>query len=279
MGRDDMEKRFSAYLDRMLAGEDVTAPTDLNEKHIEDLEFARRMVSLRITPSPAYQARLRAELLHKLAERDIKQREKTGFLGRPFWRQPVWQGITVVVFVVLMGVILWQAGVFPLGMGTETTTPTSTTTTSATMTTTGTTTQTTATYTTGTQTTIPGGRLLTVSAGTDMPVYTAWDPVKIDVSLRNDSGAPLTLESLPPILSIMSAETGRPVYTFGAGDVTLTLARDGMTTFTYEWNQLDFDGQPVAGRFYIELEDLELNGMPLRLELDQTVEFDILTTR
>ena len=176
-----------------------------------------------------------------------------------------------------MGVILWQAGVFPLGMGTSE--PTTTTVPSVTTTMTTTATQTTVTYTTATPTTIPGGRLLTVSAGTDMPVYTAWDPVKINVTFRNDSGMPLTLESMPPILSIMEAETHQPVYTFGAGDNTLTLARDGMTTFTYEWNQLDFDGRPVAGRFYIELEDLELNGIPLPLELDKTVGFDVLTER
>ncbi len=284
MGRDEMEKRFSAYLDRILAGEDVGSAPDLDEKHREDLEFARKMVSLRVTPSPAYQARLRADLLHQLAERDIKQHEKTTFLSRPFWRQPLWQGMTVVIFVVLMGVILWQAGVFPLGMGTsETTTPTTTTTTSATKTTATTTsastTKPTATTTTGTYTTSTDSRLLIVTAGTDLQEYSAWDPVVIEVSLRNNSGGAMTLANLPPILSIMNAETREPVYTFGAGDVTLTLARNGETTFTYEWNQLDFNGQPATGRFYIELEDLEYNGLPLQLDLGQPVEFDILTTR
>ena len=257
MTRDDMEKRFSAYLDRILAGEDVGATPDLDEKYRDDLEFARKMVGLRVTPSPAYQARLRAELLHKLVERDIKQHEKRGLMDRPFWRQPLWQGITIVVFVVLMGVILWRAGVFPTIEGTSTTTTSGTTTSAST-------------------TTATKGQLLVVSAGTDMPVYTPGETVTIQVTLRNVSGGLITLNKLPPILSIMSADTGQPAYTFQAGATALTLPQNGSTTFTYDWDQRDFYGQQVAGRYYIELEDLEYNGMPLPLDPGTPVEFDIL---
>ena len=41
------------------------------------------------------------------------------------------------------------------------------------------------------------------------------------------------------------------------------------------WDQEDFDGNPVTGPYYIELEDLVYQGIPVQLHLAQPVEFNI----
>ena len=253
----EREKKFTEYLDRMLAGGEIPAVPDMDEELRETLDFARKVAGLRREPSTGYQSGLRASLLQKLEERARKSAEKkAGFWG--IWRQPVWQGVVTAVFVVIILSVLWRAGVFSPSI-----TPTPTTTM----------TQTTMTQTVTTQ---PAqGIRLSFSVRTDKALYQSGEDVEIILTMQNNEPGQLTLENLPPIISLMSADTAKPVYTFAGGKETHTLAPNQTIEFTLVWNQEDFEGNPVTGRYYIELEDLVHQGMPVQLHLAQPVEFDI----
>lgn len=256
--RNDMEQRFSAHLDAVLSGGELPAAPDLDDEHREALEFAAKMVQLRESPSPAFRNALRVRLLDRLARGETPVEKRGGFFSGAFWRQPAWQAASLVVVAIIVVVVFWRVGAFSPGLEPQpTVTPTTTATTTATM------------------TTAPQGWILSADAMTDKAVYQAGETVRIDVTLRNTTAAPVTLEKLPPILSLMEAETHQPVYTFSAGDVSQTLGSNDIATFTYEWDQRDFDGQPVTGTYYISLEDLESDGMPLQIELDRPAEFEI----
>jgi hypothetical protein len=75
----------------------------------------------------------------------------------------------------------------------------------------------------------------------------------------------------------MSVAAEKPVYTFAAGKETRTLAPGETAQFNYTWDGLDFDGERVAGRYYIELEDMEYQGKAIPLKLSQPAGFEILT--
>ena len=84
------------------------------------------------------------------------------------------------------------------------------------------------------------------------------------------------MENLPPIVSLMDAKTRLPVYTFASGQQVRTIAPNGTIHFILVWHQEDFDGEPVSGRFYIEIEDLVYLDQPIQLHLEEPVEFDVI---
>ncbi len=250
----ERENKFTEYLDRLLAGGEIPVGPDMDEELRETLDFAKKVAGLRRDPSPSYQARLRADLLQKLEDRARKAEEKKASFWGGIWRQPVWQGVAAAVFVVIVLTVLWRAGVFAPSI-----TPTPTQTTIA-----------------PTVTTQPAqGLMLNFSVSTDKVVYQPGEDVEIIVTMKNNEPGQIMLEKLPPIISLMSAETTKPVYTFTGGMDTRTLAPNQTISFTLVWNQEDFEGNPVTGKYYIELEDLVYQGMPVQLHLAQPVEFDI----
>ena len=99
------------------------------------------------------------------------------------------------------------------------------------------------------------------------------------MSLTNSGPTPVVLTDLPPIVSILSADTHQAVYTFPAGTGSLTLPISAQVDFDLTWDGRDFNGQPVTGRCYIELEDLNYGDQPVPLPLDAPAQFDILATR
>jgi hypothetical protein len=270
MGRDkETRKKFIEYLDRILAGEEIPADLDMDEELRATLEFARKMSVLRPIPSDTFQAQLKAGLLQKLDAQEARAKEGQGSFWRTLWRQPVWQGAITVAFAVFIVGMLWRAGIF----SPELSQPTATETSTPTQTTTSTTTET----ATATETaTIPQEVFLSVDAATDKIIYESGEKVRIELELINRSPEQLTIEKLPPILSLMSIETGQPVFTFAAGQETRTLAPNQTVKFTLTWNQVDFHGQPVTGVYYLEIEDLVYQGQPIQLHLGTPVLFEIV---
>ncbi|OGO31213.1 MAG: hypothetical protein A2Z29_09235 [Chloroflexi bacterium RBG_16_56_11] len=257
----DAGKKFSEYVDRILAGEDIKDDPAMDRDLREALEFARKIIGTRSSPSVKFQASLKASLLQKLDEREERAREKQGRSWGLFWRQPAWQAVVIVFLIVIIGSILWRTGVFlPASpLPSVTTAPTATATSPPPMT---------------TSAPLPG-ELVSVTARTDRTSYRSGDVVNIEVELKNDSAGSLTLEKMPPIISLMSVETAQPVYTFSAGTETRTLAPGEAARFNLTWPQLDFTGRPVTGDYYLELEDLELKGRPVQLNLIRPVRFEI----
>jgi len=277
--RERPERRFSEALDRLLAGETVTLGPDADPELRECFEFAREMAALRPAPDEAFARLLQARLLEQLRQREAARAARTGFWER-LRRQPVWPAVVTVVFVVILAALLWRAGVFPTQAPSPTVTPTTTATSSptATMTTTATATPTTTATTTATQ---PGGVVVSLEAGasTDRGTYAPGEPVAITVTLANTGPTAVVLNDMPPIVSVLSAVTREPVYTFAAGDRSVTLGTAKQVSFELTWDQRDFNGQPVTGSYYIELEDLNYGDQPVPLPLQTPAPFEIIPTR
>jgi hypothetical protein len=291
----EMDKRFSEELDRILAGEEIKLDQSMDDDLRSTLDFASKMVQYRETPSSQFKSSLKAQLLHKLAEREAAREKKRSWVWRLIPSQPVWQATAVVFFIIIIGSIMWGSGLFrtlmPAPVTTSTTIYTTATSTTKTTITTGTQTTTTAvtsytatttiSTTTTTKTTTATspvhGVYLSVDASTDKSMYLPGEPVRIDVSLRNVTTQPFTLDQFPPIVSLMQTGTRQPVYTFHAGNQSRTLAPNETAYATLVWDQTDNAGRPVlSGAYYVELEELYLADRSIPLNLNKPVNINIV---
>ena len=278
------QKEFLKDLDRILAGEKVKTDAITDKDLSLTLAFAQKIASLRVAPSPEFKSQLKARLLQKIVEQeeDARLKTKSGWLSWFNQHQLIWQAITVVMVVFVIGGLLWGTGLFkfsnhpPTTTTIATVTTTTKTTTMSTTKTTTTTTMTTATSATTTSTVVPSGPLQ-ANASTNKPSYPAGESVSIQVSLTNVTSSSITLEQFPPILSLMQADSLQPVYTFAAGTIEKTIAPHQTTSFTVTWNQQDAKGIAVTpGVYYLELEDLNYQGQTIKLNLANPVRFSIL---
>jgi hypothetical protein len=262
MGRErEMERKFSRYLDAMLAGKNVEADPTADKEMLATLDFARKLPGLCATPSPKFQARLKAALLNKLAEQEAREKEKSGFWGG-LYKQPIWQAALVAVFMILIVSVMWRAGLLwpmlpspsPMATPTTTTAPTSTATQAPTL---------------ATQ--------FRVDAQTDKSIYRPGEAVNIEVTMKNTSAGPLTVDKYPPILSLMQSGTNQTAYTFAGGTGPRTFAAGESASYNLAWDQMDYKGRPATGSYYLELEDLENKGQAIKLNLVNPVYFEIRT--
>jgi hypothetical protein len=268
MGREkETEKKFAEYLDRILAGEEIKAGPAMDEELRAALDFARKMKGLGAKPAAQYQTRLKASLLQKLEEREAQKKAARDSFWNIFRSHPVWQGAAAVLAVIILLSIIWRAGFFqppiPVAAPAATAQPAPVTTAALATKTPAATTAAMA------STVIP----VNIEAKTDKSVYQSGEEVKIELAMRNITRGQLTVTDFPPILSLMDENTKQPVYTFTAGKQTIMLAPNDAATYTYTWKQVNFNGQPVSGSYYIELEDLEYNGNTVKLNLAQPVQF------
>lgn len=111
MKKDNTEKQFLEYLDRLLAGEDITPGDEVSDEVRSALEHARKLLAFREEPSPAFRAELRNKLLRQVAE---KQAPAYPMKKRPGWGErmanifpprPVMVAVTSTVVVVLLAFI------------------------------------------------------------------------------------------------------------------------------------------------------------------------------
>ncbi|MBI4333371.1 MAG: hypothetical protein HY673_19065 [Chloroflexi bacterium] len=251
MGREqDRERLFSRSVDRLVAGDEPeTGPAgdaDLGTA----TEFARKMVALRAQPSARFKAGLKASLLQRLNEQEAAKNAE----AKPNWplwlvpRRLVWQVVYAALFAVVVGGVMWGAGVFRSGVA-------------------------------PTRPPAPGV-VLQVQANVDKFFYQPGEQVRIRVVLKNVSPGPVPIEKFPPIVSLMRTESRQPVYTFSAGGVARTLAPDAEADFLVVWDQRDDRGGYVAaGSYYVELEDMELESRTIPLMLAEPVRFDIRATQ
>jgi hypothetical protein len=240
--REYSERDFSELVDRLVAGEDVQVDPAEEADFRTALEFARQMAAAAPVPRTRLKSDLKPRLRRELAEREAKKAAGGGnrFLG--LLRRPVWQAAVAAVFVITVVTTLWATGVFtrePGGIA-------------------------------------PPGTILAVAGDTSKNAYAAGEPVEISLSVKNVTNDALTLERFPPNLSLMNADTREAVYTFSRGGSTVTLAPGQETRFTTTWDQTDSRGARASpGSYFVELEDLEYQGEPLRLTFVGVVSFDI----
>lgn len=233
----EMEKLFSENIDRLLAGEAVRTGPETGEDVNAALEFAQKIIAITPEPAERFAAQLQGKLLTELAQEGAKESQ---WFRKLIPRQPVWQAVTATVFVLVIGLIVWLSGVFNPAP-------------------------------------VMGPTALAASAVTDKAVYVPGEIVTVDVTLTNTTDEPIMLKQFPPILSLIDAGTRQPVYTYSAGTSGVVLQPGKSIDFTIDWNQRDAAGSLVAGGdYYIELEDLDSQGLPMKLNLSQPAEFEIL---
>lgn len=234
----EVERRFSETLDRLLAGWAAEPDPSLGDDARSAQAFAQKVISLRASPSARFQAQLKARLLDRLSAEQA---------GRPAWYERIWTrrvgwqvAIAMAMLMVVAGIVgvtvlLQPAGPAPV-VGTH----------------------------------------FSITASTDETAYLPGQPVRISVTLMNVTAEPIQMDRFPPILSLMQAETKQPVYTFTSGEYARTLQPDQSATFQVTWDQRDDRGRMAQpGVYYLELEDLDYQGQALRLNLAQPVQFEI----
>ncbi len=73
MGKEtDREREFSENIDRLLAGEEVTAGKDMDEDYQTAIDFSKKLIESRVDPSPHFKAQLKQRLLLKLAQQEAE---------------------------------------------------------------------------------------------------------------------------------------------------------------------------------------------------------------
>ncbi len=121
MGKDSIsEKKFTEYVDKVLAGGEVSVNEELSDDLRSALDFARTMLANRDEPSPAYRAHLRERLLRKLAEQEAaasaaaQKRDLWEWVRQLFSQEYVLRIATGVALVVLLVVIgsVWYNRVY-----------------------------------------------------------------------------------------------------------------------------------------------------------------------
>ncbi|MFC1845790.1 hypothetical protein ACFLYM_00045 [Chloroflexota bacterium] len=112
------EKKFTEYIDKLLAGEEVSPGDDISDEMRSALDFARVMLSNRDEPSPAFRAQLRERLLQKLYEQEAEASRAAEEKKNPLdWirnllpPRPAWRLVTSAALVVLVAVIgvIWYS--------------------------------------------------------------------------------------------------------------------------------------------------------------------------
>jgi hypothetical protein len=121
MGKDRItEKKFTEYVDRVLAGGEVSASEELSDELRSALDFTRVMLTNRDEPTPLFRAQLREKLLRKLAEQEAaaasiaQRRNPLEWLRELFSQEYVLRIATGVALVVLLVVIgsVWYNRVY-----------------------------------------------------------------------------------------------------------------------------------------------------------------------
>jgi len=250
----NMEREFSKYLDRILAGEQVEVSAEVEPDFRTALDFAQKMAQLRAVPSQSFKAQLKERLLRELSE------SITEVVGRRNWfreglrhlvpRTAAWRAAVTVAVVVIMAVVgvFWGTGVLPGFRGgmapAQAPAPVP--------------------ATTATPTPAPGPMPpprfpsppppLEVSVAIEQTIYFPGEQVEIKFLFANVSSEPIAVNPFPPEIRIrlpisMPGLRGE-VKSFPAGTEELKLEPGETRTHTLVWDQGDNSGQQVQPGWY-----------------------------
>ena len=104
----EKDKKLLENLDHLLAGRESETTGTMDDDTRTALDFARKMASLRETPSKEFSENLKAQLVHRLEEQEKNDRSVNQTLL--FWgvpRRKLWQGtIAALIVVIIVAVIL-----------------------------------------------------------------------------------------------------------------------------------------------------------------------------
>lgn len=243
MGKKE-EKEFLENLDRLLAGEEVTAAEDMSEDCRTAIEFSKKLIECRAHPSPSFKAKLKQRLLQKLAEQEAEahQKEKANWfregLRNLFPRRPVWQYATAMVTVLMLvfAIVLSSTVFVPSPVGEEPVNGDE-----------------------GPIIGIPEQNLLGLEAiPQEMVISLAEEVVEIELVFQNISSESLTVTSFPPSIEII--RDGEVVRNLEAGGVGVEILQSESVTYTLVWDLRDNSGEKVLPGWYsININDVTLS--------------------
>ena len=106
--KDQKDRQLLENLDRVLADQESEISESLDDDTRTALDFARKMASLRKTPSKEFKENLKAQLVHRLSEQAKKRpSDNQVFLLWEVPRRRLWQGtIAALIVVVIVAIIL-----------------------------------------------------------------------------------------------------------------------------------------------------------------------------
>jgi hypothetical protein len=94
----------------------------------------------------------------------------------------------------------------------------------------------------------PQKHMLEVVAVPDKPAYLPGETVRITLSITNVTGESLTLDNFPYTVEV--SHVGWVVKTFFLGDGPDHLTPGETRTYSFEWDQTDYEGNPVNPAVY-----------------------------
>ncbi len=231
MGKEaNPEKELSKNIDKILSGQELEVDSTQSDEYRNAIDFAQKMIELRSTPRPAFQASLKARLIAKLRQSEHERRPGIFWAEfRSMLHNPVWRAVTPIVLVVVLVVgVLWGTGILPRSTG-EVPAPTIA----------------------PTPVPKPSPRPATfieVKATTGKTVYLPGEDVTVEHSVKNITQKPFEISPFPP--SIRVSRAGTLVRLFPAGTVPESLQPDEVVTYALTWDQRDDKGQQVPYGYY-----------------------------
>jgi len=293
-----IEREFSEYIDRILAGEEVAVGGEMSDELRTAIEFARKMVSLRGAPSPAFKSRLKEALLQKMAEQEMitPEEKKAGFrdfMSNLVPRSMAWRAVSTAAVIIAFSVVgyyLYTGGLTqapepspvpaptpaPTPVPKPTPEPAPAPTVVPTPTPTPTPVPTPMPSPTPTPSPAPGPTIyIKVDANLNKESYLPGEDIIIEFSFRNVTSEPFQIDPFPPLIEI--SHHGEVLRSFLPGEAIRTLEPDEVVTHTLTWDQNDEQGQQVPyGNYYINLGYIKLGDRTMSLSLSGTRQFLIL---
>jgi hypothetical protein len=221
---------FSENIDRIISGREPSPGSDQAAEHSSELTFARRIKQTRSSPSDAFQASLKANLLHKIAEMETAQpviappSPATWLSG--LIRRHTWQVVgTALVVLIIALAISWKIGLFSPShpVVTITSPPVA----------------------------------VVVQASLDKATYSTGEMVNLTFTVTNRTDTTLSF-IIPPAFRIETPEAN-PIRSFPVGDINVSVQPDVTTSYTVTWDQTDDNGNPApAGTYHVVVPNVPL---------------------
>lgn len=238
------EKEFSGNLDEMLAGQKVEMDSAQPDDYRAILSFAQKLIELRDTPRPSFEAKLKASLLSRLKESERETKPSSFWKG---WQnmilnslnRPIWRAVTPVVLVAILAVgVLWGTGVLSRLIGGEVPAPSPVP-------------APVPAPTPGPHPTpAPHRPPLAVGGTPAKTTYLPRETVTVEFTFTNVStDDPITLKNFPPGI-VVSDASFEMVWSSSPSSAQRSLKPGEAAKYSLSWDQRDASGTQVAPGFY-----------------------------
>jgi hypothetical protein len=254
------DKQLLENLERILKGQSIEDSSSMDDETRAALDLVRKMMSLHEAPSKEYTQKLKAQLIHQLAQQEKKEEsQKQGFGLWQFPRITAWQATVSAALVVIVAafVFLVLNGIGSRSPSEEEPGPPTTVT--------GTTISPSA--ETGTtapsETTKPGTatNTLIAQAVVDKPVYMVGEHVNIQITIKSDYNYPVIFDKFPPYINLKHVESGKIQTLTGVLLNNITIEPGRTKIFNVEWNTENV----TTGNYTVELGVIYSYGAPVKV--------------